>query len=277
MPFFLPVVHSDILFGCGSLQVQRPKTKKEKKIKKSQGKRVYLFTSNGSITMEAAIVTTIFMFVIFSVIGYLTLMNRQLAVQMKINNVAIAMSKMKFYEQAADKISDYSETLRKLKSNINLSGEKEQENDWDEIDIVHNFSYTIPWINKTIRLTERCLVKDWTGYDITKSQELVYITKNGRVYHTTKECSHLSLKIRKINYQQLSIERNNYGQKYSRCTICVKSEPTIDSNIFVTEDGTKYHNSLTCSGLLRNIITIEKSKVKNMLPCSRCSGGENGF
>ena len=37
-------------------------------------------------------------------------------------------------------------------------------------------------------------------------------------------------------------------------------------------NGNKYHNSLMCSGLLRNIITVEKSKVKNMPPCSRCSG-----
>ena len=29
MPFFQPVVHSDNFLGCGSLRVQRPKTKKE--------------------------------------------------------------------------------------------------------------------------------------------------------------------------------------------------------------------------------------------------------
>ena len=61
MPFFPPVVHSEkhkkIKLGCDSLQVQKPKKYKEKikKINVSQGKRVYLFTSKGSITLEAAI------------------------------------------------------------------------------------------------------------------------------------------------------------------------------------------------------------------------------
>ena len=46
---------------------------------------------------------------------------------------------------------------------------------------------------------------------------------------------------------------------------------TEKTPIFVTEDGTKYHSSLMCSGLIRNIITVEKSKVKDRAPCSRCA------
>ena len=83
MPFFPPVVHSEkhkkTKLGCDSLQVQKPKKYKEKikKINVSQGKRVYLFTSKGSITLEAAIVITIFMLAILSVISYITVLNKQ--------------------------------------------------------------------------------------------------------------------------------------------------------------------------------------------------------
>lgn len=274
MPFFQPVVHSDILLGCGSLRVQRPKTKKKmEKTKKSQGKRVYLFTSNGSMTMEAAIVMMLFLLAILSVTGYLMLINKQLACQIKVNNMAVAMAKMKFYKREVNKITDYQQELKALKKELIQSDEEVEENESGEIDVVSGFVYVIPWIHKTIQITQRCLVKDWTGCDITKSQEIVYITKNGKVYHITKECSHLSLSIRKIYYKQLSTERNCYGEKYGRCAICVKTKLVTESDIFVTEDGNKYHNSLMCSGLLRNIITVEKSKVQDKAPCSRCSRG----
>lgn len=278
MPFFQPVVQNNILLGCVSLRVQRPKTNHKEKIKtkKYQGKRVYLFTSKGSITVEASIAIAVFTLTVFSIIGYLTLMNEQLSHQTKINNIAVAMSKLKFYEQVATQRKDDSEQFKgqieELQEKINLSGEQIEETDRDEIDIVYSFFYKIPWIHKKIQITQRCLVKDWSGRDITTQQELVYITKNGRVYHTTKECSHLSLKIRKTSMMQLPSERNCYGEKYQRCAICVHENLSFKDVVFVTEDGTKYHHSLMCSGLLRNIITVEKSKVKDMPPCSRCAG-----
>lgn len=276
MPFFQPVVHSDILIGCVSLRVQRPKTNKEKiKTKESHGKRAYLFTSKGSITVETAIVTVIFMLAVFSVTEYLTMLNRQLAYQIKLNNMAVSMSKIRFYEQILNQMKDkdnpFQEEAEQLNSVGNyLPGVQTEENDKGEIDLVYSFYGTVPWIQKKIQITQRCLVKDWTGRDIKKNQELVYITKTGKVYHVTKECRHLSIHIRKISYLALSTERNCYGKKYDRCSLCVKKSTLKGSDLYVTEDGGKYHNSLTCSGLLRNVIIVEKSKVKNMPPCSSC-------
>lgn len=274
MPFFQPVVHSDNFLGCGSLRVQRPKTKKEmEKNQKSQGKRVYLFTFAGSITLEASIVTTIFLLMAFSVLGYMSLLNKHLMYQIKLNNTAVAMAKLKYYTSMVNKVTDYQKQVKELKRELNFNNFDIEEDQSDKIDIVSNFVYKVPWIGKKIKITERCKVKDWTGCDIAKQQELVYITKRGRVYHSTKECSHLSLSIRKILYGQLAVERNCYGGKYKRCAICVNDKQITASEIFVTEDGDKYHRSLMCSGLLRNIITIDISKVGNKRPCSRCSGG----
>lgn len=282
MPFFQPVVHNEIILGCVSLRVQGPKTKKKEKIiktKKSIGKRAYLFTSKGSITVEASIAITVFALMMLSIIGYLTMMNEQLAHQVKINNIAVAMSKIKFYKQIMTKIHGdntqgkiVEEQEKQLNREINTSGEQVKENDMGELDIVYRFFYNVPWINKKVQITQRCLIKDWTGRDIQKQQEFVYITKNGKVYHLSKECSHLSIHIRKVTYSQLPVEKNCYGYKYRKCAICVSGKLSDKSTIFVTEDGTKYHNSLMCSGLIRNIITVEKSEVKNMPPCSRCAG-----
>lgn len=240
--------------------------------------------------MEAAIGITVFTLAVLSVIGYLILMNQQFSHQVRINNLATVMSKVKFYEQKAievknrdkhlkeqaQKLENQIETsedeIKQLKNQMELFGEQIEETDIGEIDIVYRFFYSVPWIHKKIQITERCLMKDWTGRDITRQQEFVYITKTGKVYHLTKKCSHLSLHIRKVNYAVLLSERNCYGKKYSRCAICVTEKLGMGEHVFVTEDGIKYHSSLMCSGLLRNIITVEKSKVKNMSPCSRCAG-----
>ena len=274
MPFFQPVVHKNNLFGCGSLRVQKPRTKKEiEKTEKLQGKRVYLFTSSGSITMEAAIVTSLFLLMACSMLGYMALLNKQLSYQLKTNNTAVVMSKLNFYKKVVSEITDYKQQMNELEKEISKESHDVKENELGQIDIISGFVYKVPWIGKKIPITTRCRVKDWTGRDITKAQELVYITKNGKVYHSTKECTHLSLSIRKSYYSQLPVERNCYGEKYKKCALCIKSKLYENTEIFLTEDGNKYHSSLMCSGLLRNIIIIEKSKVGDRTPCSRCLGG----
>ena len=52
--------------------------------------------------------------------------------------------------------------------------------------------------------------------------------------------------------------------KYYKCSICVADALIGASEIFLTEDGDKYHTSLMCSGLIRTIIEIDKNKVKDL-------------
>jgi hypothetical protein len=43
-----------------------------------------------------------------------------------------------------------------------------------------------------------------------------------------------------------------------------------NSLLFVTASGSKYHSSLTCSGLKRTIIAISIKDVGDKKACSRC-------
>ena len=98
--------------------------------------------------------------------------------------------------------------------------------------------------------------------------EYVYMTKNGKVYHRSRECSHIRLHINVVDGSNIKNVRNEMGEKYKKCTYC---KPKLtDSKLYVTTDGNKYHNTLSCSGLKRTVIRVRLSQLKNVEPCSRC-------
>lgn len=137
-----------------------------------------------------------------------------------------------------------------------------------EIYFAINYKIKQPLVNRYITMTQGCYVKDWTGSDITESGKKVYITKNGEVYHRTKECSHLIINISKITVEQ-AIEGFN-GRKYSRCSNCTSKGMNVGDYVFVTGDGDRYHADLKCNSITRRVIEIDISQVGDKRPCSGC-------
>ena len=45
----------------------------------------------------------------------------------------------------------------------------------------------------------------WNGYEIPEAEdeEYIYVTENGRVYHTNRECTHIRLSVRAVSYTHL--------------------------------------------------------------------------
>lgn len=125
-------------------------------------------------------------------------------------------------------------------------------------------------------MANRCQMKAWTGYRVQKDvsegegdEEYVYITETGTVYHTDRGCSHLRLSVRSVDYADIAVLRNDDGGKYYECESCGNGS---EVNIYITDQGDRYHNSLECSGLKRTIYEIPLSQVGGRKPCSRCSG-----
>ncbi|MCQ2517513.1 MAG: pilus assembly protein [Lachnospiraceae bacterium] len=151
-----------------------------------------------------------------------------------------------------------------------------------EIDLI--VTYTVkPWCSFNnvgkMRLMNRCRVNAWTGYH--KSSEngdgedpIVFVTENGTVYHTFRDCSHLKLDIREVGFDALSGERNTNGGKYYPCEKCVPKEGFSGDSVYIAADGDRYHSTVTCSGLKRTVYEIRLSQVGNRGLCSRCSGRE---
>ncbi len=120
----------------------------------------------------------------------------------------------------------------------------------------------------------RCRMKAWTGYRTQsvssdlESEELVYITETGTVYHKSRNCSHLMLSVRSVETDALGVIRNDAGGKYYACEHCGMGNGGI---VFITEQGNRYHRSLQCSGLKRTVYTVPISETGGRAACSRCS------
>lgn len=144
------------------------------------------------------------------------------------------------------------------------------------VDIIASYKLKLPFPLiplPDIPVVQRFRIRAWTGEeglaDKAVTERMVYITKTGSVYHITKECTHLKLSIQPVMYAQLSNLRNVSGAKYYACEKCVRDSKGKET-VYITDDGTCYHNSLNCSGLKRQIEEIPFAEVEERACCSRC-------
>lgn len=124
------------------------------------------------------------------------------------------------------------------------------------------------------RLHTKCVVKPWTGYDISNGKErekedtIVYITEHGTVYHKNRSCTHLSLSIQAVASVNVTDMRNESGECYRSCEFC--GEQGFVTVVFITSYGNKYHTTTKCRGLKRHVKSIRLSEVKGVNPCQKC-------
>lgn len=114
--------------------------------------------------------------------------------------------------------------------------------------------------------------RKWTGYNICgeadgiNEEEYVYVAEYGTVYHKDRNCKHLSIQLKIVAAEELTSLRNNNMEKYSKCEICNAQGTGI---FFVTDGGSRYHGSASCSGLKRTVRSVKLSEVA-LPPCSIC-------
>lgn len=117
----------------------------------------------------------------------------------------------------------------------------------------------------------------WTGYvpgagtDGEESEDIyVYITETGSVYHRNRGCSYLNPSIRAVSAGALENMRNKSGGIYYACPLC--SGTKTEGSCYITDYGTNYHTSITCSGLKRTIYEVKLSETGGRGACSKCGG-----
>ncbi len=97
----------------------------------------------------------------------------------------------------------------------------------------------------------------------------VYITETGAVYHTSSECTHLNLSIRAVSQGEIGHLRNQNKGRYHACEKCIGNSQRADT-LYITDDGDRFHNSISCSGLKRTVKMVDIEDVSDMRECSRC-------
>ncbi|SES34249.1 hypothetical protein SAMN04487884_13110 [Butyrivibrio fibrisolvens] len=132
-----------------------------------------------------------------------------------------------------------------------------------------------------IRMEARYYGHDWSGFAVASDQEEeqededpdVYIAKRaGAVYHTDKGCTYLTRNIHNCPYIEIEDKRNKGGAIYYPCNTCGGG---TSGTVYYTDYGRRYHSSLDCHQLTRDIITLKLSAAKEQgyRPCSVCAGG----
>lgn len=133
--------------------------------------------------------------------------------------------------------------------------------------------FPLPGING-FKVIDRARIRAFTGYDNTRrldrsgeSEEMVFITEKGTVYHRDRNCRHLNIRISTVNRVSVKGLRNSSGGKYYPCEYCGKG---TGDNLYITEDGDRYHTKISCPGLKRTVKTVPISEVGGRGPCAKC-------
>lgn len=115
----------------------------------------------------------------------------------------------------------------------------------------------------------------WVGYihsgeESEQGEMYVYVTETGTVYHKNRGCSYLNPSIKQVQARELNDLRNIGGAIYYACPLC--NAYGGGEMCYITDYGTSYHRSITCSGLKRTIYEIKLSEVGSRGACSKCGG-----
>ena len=123
-----------------------------------------------------------------------------------------------------------------------------------------------------INMEESMRMKGWNGYTRfglgQENEETVYVTENGMVFHRDYHCNYLELSIRMVPYSMVDDLRNESQGKYHACERCVHGGAA--SEVYITEYGERYHNSVSCSGLKRTIYASPLTEAVGKGACSKC-------
>lgn len=156
-----------------------------------------------------------------------------------------------------------------------------EENGKTKVEIAYRVKQAVPWVsNRSNYYRLRLVYKKWAGDGKRKSnegkEEIVYMTEHGTVYHTDRSCSHLSVAVSTAPAQEIEQKRNASGKAYGACSFC---SPVLvpGGTVYITEHGTKYHGTSSCSAIKRNVKECSLEEVReDYRECSKCGKTEGG-
>lgn len=238
----------------------------------------------GSLTLETALALPVFLLVMITALFLFEVLQTQYIVGNSLDQAVAEISLLRNVSPNAaknlTKASFYKELAAQdcyfpwVKNGVAGFSWKNTDVDDNYIDafVTYNINFPIRFFGqKSLRLSDGCRMHRWTGKQEENekgtSQECVYITPTGNVYHKDRGCTHLKLSIQSIAASKLKKQ----SKKYASCGHCTKGGK-MGAVVYITDEGDCYHFKIDCSGLKRTIYMILKEKAGNRRPCSRCGG-----
>ena len=249
--------------------------------------RTSVFTSKGSITLEAALVIPFFFFAMLSLVFLLEMMNIRTDMQHALHSIGKTLSQQSYVnpmlstpglrQRIVDQIGE-----ERIEHSIIANGTagvdcSDSTSDWNTavMDLSVKYEIEIPVLLfriPAIPCEETLRIKGWTGQNAGGEegvhQEVVYITDYGSVYHYDMSCTYLDISIRGILADTIEDARNDSGGKYYACDTC--GGGTHYGILYVANYGDRYHTTLNCSKIQRNVYAVPYEDVIGMGGCSKC-------
>lgn len=250
--------------------------------------RAVLSAFKGSMTVEAAMVLPVFLLVICTIIRFFVLMNYQNVLQEDMENTARHLGSLQYAEDNGSKISQAYSALKIMSGKSgSMAGDSGviggrygvslMQSDISSDNKMNSLVADYLWESSMkFRVVQKCSYIPWIGESLSEdekglSEDIVYITKNGTVYHKIKECTYIKRCIRNVSYSQIAGMRNINGGKYKGCERCANKKIINTEHVFITDYGDRYHCSRECNTLKRYVQEVKLSEVRGRMPCTKCS------
>lgn len=250
--------------------------------------RTSAFTSKASITVEAAFSVSFFFIAIMCLVCLFEIMALQIHIKSALHSVAKEMAVEAYWNPMLFPSKVENEIIKtvgedRLENSMIVGGSRgidctgsKMYSGTTIMDLCAYYQVEIPVLMFRIPIIAReeiIRVKGWSGredgYGSTQKREMVYVTDHGMVYHRELSCTYLELSIKTVSRENISGTRNKNGGTYNPCEMCCE-EIENQKNVYITDYGTRYHSSLECSGIDRNIYAVPLSDVSGLGGCSKC-------
>ncbi len=251
-----------------------------------KGERASAFTSKGSLSLEAALVIPIFFFAMLCLAFLLEMMALRVTMKNALYSVGKELSQQAYAspmistpsirKNIVDHIGEERLERSLIRGGVKGIDCSESVSDWKSAIMNLSVRYTmeVPILMfkvPAISCEETLRIKGWTGYvDIgdTGGDDIVYITDYGTVYHEEMDCTYLEIAVRGILADTIKDARNDSGGKYYACEKCGKE--THIGILYVANYGDRYHTTLNCTKIKRNIYAVLRKDVLERGGCSKC-------
>lgn len=181
------------------------------------------------------------------------------------------ISFMGLLEDQTEKLSHLCERAMEAGKYAYLSGERLPVIDMAEV-CTYRLPVSIVPLPAFVRIN-KVRVHSWTGADreeaAGETEEMVYIAVSGSVYHTDPACSYVDLSVNQVMGAGVGSLRNEHGARYAPCGSCSKGQEPARI-VYVTGQGDRYHNRVSCSRLKRTVRLVPISQAADRPMCSRC-------